>query len=408
MSESERPSLLAMRGDRFTLMLVTGLTLTAFGVGAAVQTAAVYQLTVSGNFGAQVEPATMLPRVFTNCVTIILVLLLMYSFRLEQRQGVVLVAVSALACVIPALTRSALQLSFDVYSTKNGEAILVDIVGAIFVTALTIAFGLVFVRSARRLRIQEMANARQEVRASAALAALQSEELRVRREVAEVLHGTVQQRLVLVETQLRGMAEGLEAKLPTASGPLRDTADALRALAGEVDELREVDVRNMSQLLYPVGVDIGILQATRMLMRRVPDSISVRITADEALREEMNSSRSESQFLESRISLRIVILRVLEEALTNALRHGHASAVEIRFAGNHDGDIVVTFDDNGAGLGHQQPQMNGLGLLRERISALGGTLTIANGPLGGVRVQTAIPRRILDGSEPAMVALSQQ
>jgi two-component system sensor histidine kinase UhpB len=94
----------------------------------------------------------------------------------------------------------------------------------------------------------------------------------------------------------------------------------------------------------------------------------------------------------------LTIYRVVQEALTNVFRHARATRVDITVepapppcAGTGDsGAIMVSVRDNGAGLPADHKQ--GLGMLgmRERVLALGGTLTVAS-TNQGVTVEAMVP-----------------
>jgi signal transduction histidine kinase len=103
--------------------------------------------------------------------------------------------------------------------------------------------------------------------------------------------------------------------------------------------------------------------------------------------------------------------RVVQESLTNVVRHAGASRAEITFT-HHDGAVVVEITDNGQGseppsaaagpfrpaaspVGDRQTRSgrSGQGILgmRERARALGGSLEAGPRPGGGFRVQATLP-----------------
>lgn len=91
------------------------------------------------------------------------------------------------------------------------------------------------------------------------------------------------------------------------------------------------------------------------------------------------------------------LYRVLQEALTNAVRHGNATAIVVTL--KHDGEcLLLTVQDNGVGGAAPPPVVgggNGLPGAAERLSQLGGTLAAAPAPEGGFRVSAALPRQAL-------------
>ncbi|HUI59334.1 MAG TPA: HAMP domain-containing protein, partial [Steroidobacteraceae bacterium] len=87
------------------------------------------------------------------------------------------------------------------------------------------------------------------------------------------------------------------------------------------------------------------------------------------------------------------IARIVQEGISNALRHGSPSSVEIEVLTDADGAIVLRICDDGAGL---QPDGNptGLGLrgMHDRVDSLGGVLTMTGGPNGqGVIISARFP-----------------
>src|SRR5215218_10128494 len=93
--------------------------------------------------------------------------------------------------------------------------------------------------------------------------------------------------------------------------------------------------------------------------------------------------------------------RVVQESLTNVVRHAGASRAEVTVT-HHDGRVVVEVTDDGragptdgsgAGSGNGNGAGSGQGILgmRERARALGGSLEAGPRPGGGFRVQATLP-----------------
>jgi signal transduction histidine kinase len=87
------------------------------------------------------------------------------------------------------------------------------------------------------------------------------------------------------------------------------------------------------------------------------------------------------------------LFRTLQESLTNVQRHARASRVRITVDSNNN-HIVMTVSDNGIGsvpADHTKTDSFGLLGMRERISALGGTLAIASAVHEGMTVTVSLP-----------------
>lgn len=87
--------------------------------------------------------------------------------------------------------------------------------------------------------------------------------------------------------------------------------------------------------------------------------------------------------------------RIVQEALTNVVRHAYARHVAIRL-GKHDTQLTVTVEDDGRGSPVAVPPTNhrrgeGIAGMRERAVALGGRLEAGLRPGGGFRVSACLP-----------------
>ncbi len=84
-----------------------------------------------------------------------------------------------------------------------------------------------------------------------------------------------------------------------------------------------------------------------------------------------------------------VVYRTVQEALTNALRHGRATKIAIDFS-IRDGFFHMSVLDNGSGA---KKLTKGIGLagMEERISQLGGVVVASNAEEGGFRLSVRIP-----------------
>jgi signal transduction histidine kinase len=84
--------------------------------------------------------------------------------------------------------------------------------------------------------------------------------------------------------------------------------------------------------------------------------------------------------------------RILQESITNVVRHAHASTATVLVRYDPDA-IVVQVDDDGRGSTAGVNGAGGYGLvgMRERVTAVGGTLEAGPRPGGGFRVRALLP-----------------
>jgi two-component system, NarL family, sensor histidine kinase UhpB len=89
------------------------------------------------------------------------------------------------------------------------------------------------------------------------------------------------------------------------------------------------------------------------------------------------------------------LYRLIQESLTNAIRHGRPRTIKVTIQTSAAGDILLQVSDDGVGLIVSADRV-GLGLagMQERISALGGTLSVRNHVDGrGASVTARLPRQ---------------
>lgn len=89
--------------------------------------------------------------------------------------------------------------------------------------------------------------------------------------------------------------------------------------------------------------------------------------------------------------------RIVEEALTNVVRHARADRCSIAIVIDEaSGALAVTVEDDGVGLPAEPRYGIGLQSMRERAEELGGTLVVEPGTTGGTRVRAELPCHPVD------------
>jgi two-component system sensor histidine kinase UhpB len=376
--------------DRRSLLLATSAILSVFAVGAAVQTA--YVLTASDADGA------LWARITANFLAVGVMTVALAALRVHtQRRRTRVLAGVAAASLVGATARVVAQVALGVHPGAAGDGVLVtELVSGAACALVAGLIGAAFTESQRRLRDQVHESARARMQIEVALQALQHEEVRVRRAVAEGLHGSLQQRLVLAVARLDRVLDHLAHERVTDA----DT-EVLRALRTDLEEVRVGDVREMSRMLYPEQLEVGMVPAVRALLSRLPSSIATRLTVPDDVRGLDDPAAPVLTRAE-----RLLAVRVVEEAVTNALRHGGATS--LRVAVDLAGDrLVVSVVDDGAGFrarggadagsGGERRAGSGLPRLAERLEIVGGSLEVASEPGRGTRVQARVPVRGLAG-----------
>jgi two-component system sensor histidine kinase DegS len=111
----------------------------------------------------------------------------------------------------------------------------------------------------------------------------------------------------------------------------------------------------------------------------------------------------------------VCLYRIVQEALTNVVRHSGARNAVVRLSQTYDG-LDMTIDDDGHGIDREISRLDassarGLGVIgmRERVQALGGTFALESRREGGTRVAVHLPvvpiaANLSDSSDPELLA----
>lgn len=278
------------------------------------------------------------------------------------------------------------------YSPADLWFVVVELAFGVLAVVLAVALALYDYDVGAELRAAEVRRREEEERAAQAAREAQEAELAVRRDVSRRLHGSLQQRLVLLTHRLEQLSDG------DGDGSA-DTAAELRALADELDDVRERDVRQLSHALMPVGVEIGLREALMISLGRLPATVSTSVTLDPVILEYAGRADPDRERLP--VADRLLVLDVVEEGVTNAVRHGGAHAIAVSLGVELGPTIMfaVTLDDDGVGLAGEEPRESGIARLRERLAARGGSLELTARPEGGARLAARLPLAVAAGHD---------
>jgi two-component system sensor histidine kinase UhpB len=213
--------------------------------------------------------------------------------------------------------------------------------------------------------LDRLESARHEA-ARTALAAQEGERLRV----AQELHDEIGQTLTAVTIEAERAADGDPA---LASKALRDVAGAVRASLDEV--------RRIARELRPEALDdLGLVNALIALCGRLGDEHGPRVRRD-----------LQAQLPPLTADVELVLYRIAQESLTNALRHADADTVTVSLEADTP-TVTLRVVDDGKGMPLHVPRGTaGIAGMRERALLVGGRLSIESRPGQGTEVRLVVP-----------------
>ncbi len=194
-----------------------------------------------------------------------------------------------------------------------------------------------------------------------------------RARIARELHDSVSQELF----SLRLLAGGIHRALP-ADSPLRPQVESMSRSAGTATrEMRALLLELRPVALAGTGL-AGALDQLAAAWRETAGSrrgVDVRTQLDEV------TLPAEHEH---------ALLRIAQEALTNALRHGSPTRLTVTLRPG-----LLRVEDDGTGFDLAAPASGapgmGLGLMRERAAEIGAALTVTSAPGAGTTVEVTLP-----------------
>jgi signal transduction histidine kinase len=88
--------------------------------------------------------------------------------------------------------------------------------------------------------------------------------------------------------------------------------------------------------------------------------------------------------------VQVAVYRIVQEALTNVVRHADAQRADVRLA-SADGGVTLAVADDGRGVNGDPSANSGLLGMRERITELGGRLRVRTAPGEGFHIEAWLP-----------------
>jgi signal transduction histidine kinase len=196
-----------------------------------------------------------------------------------------------------------------------------------------------------------------------------------RRNLARELHDQVGQLLTGLRMELASMAR-------IHGDAESEVSSRIARAKGTVEQTLRV-VRNIAMLLRPSMLDdLGLAPAIAWLVKDMSRASGIEIKAD--VDPSLDSLPD---------AHRTCLYRVVQEAITNAVRHSGGSQVDV-IVKPETAWVVATIFDDGRGFTSGAVQKKGLGLvgMDERARELGGNMRIESLPGRGARIEVRLPR----------------
>ncbi len=193
--------------------------------------------------------------------------------------------------------------------------------------------------------------------------------------VAREIHDELGQALTGIKLESASLIRGLPGD---AKEPLKRAQSIVKLADQTIQSVRRIATELRPGILDDLGIVAAVEWAAKEFEARTGTKCRADLPEDD---------------IEADPEHATALFRILQEALTNVIRHSSATEVNVRLA-REDGALTLEIQDNGKGISKEQLSAGkSLGILgmRERALMLGGELTVSGAPGKGVTVRVRIP-----------------
>lgn len=186
-----------------------------------------------------------------------------------------------------------------------------------------------------------------------------------RSRISKDLHDDIGQSLAVVKSKLNLFATGKITQLDGVDSEIGDILEQTRVL---------------SHQLHPTALEkIGLERALNSIIEKTQSATDMVCNFDFHIEGKEVDLETSSQ-----------IYRIIQECISNTIKHARASALKVSVE-RKNGELIVQYRDNGIGISGSQDKL-GLGLLtiRERTAIIGGRLELKTGTNKGISLTITI------------------
>ena len=172
-----------------------------------------------------------------------------------------------------------------------------------------------------------------------------------------------------------GLMEASESSPPQEWSRTKETFETVRMLASNGLQDTRRTLRAIRDIQYPFESNLAALAEIKKLFESVTN---IKVT--------LNTGNTKINYGRT---INTIITRTMQEALTNAVRHGKATHIEV-YLWDDEAQLMMTVKDNGIG---SKQVVKGIGLagMEERLARIGGILETETRPDGGFHLTITIP-----------------
>ncbi|MEJ2740032.1 MAG: ATP-binding protein [Dehalococcoidia bacterium] len=199
----------------------------------------------------------------------------------------------------------------------------------------------------------------------------------LRKEIAHILHGKVQNKLIVLIHKISELENTSDQE---------EIAKGLKELHQRLVQVLDNDIRSVSHRLYPSIVRQGLIPAIESLADHFESVLDITLNLDENFEQQERKNR---QLLPE--MSRLAFFRIMEEALSNIMKHSKTNKVFIDLRFTKDNIVELSIRDNGKGFSLENTEWGyGVSTMQDYAEMMGGNFTINSKPGKGTEVKATL------------------
>lgn len=199
-----------------------------------------------------------------------------------------------------------------------------------------------------------------------------------KRQISRALHDEIGTAAVMINSLLGILKEDIKEGKQSAA--LENIKNVEEAVEGSLSRIKKVIIN----LRPPQITEVGLNSAVKELLDNMEGSVGLNFEYQYEVAERTKMSEN----------VKITLYRIVQEALSNAVKHAKANNFKVVFTENQS-NILLTVQDDGIGYpkaGHKGTNKLGILGMKESMTNLGGTISIEGVKGKGTTISVICPK----------------
>lgn len=195
-----------------------------------------------------------------------------------------------------------------------------------------------------------------------------------RARISRDLHDGIGQSLAAIKLRLQMIRAMISSDRPKEANAVDEM---IESVSDSINELRTIAKDLKPAYIKDIDIIDAFNQYAKYIQKKVPINVEINLTIHDSIKLQPHIKEN--------------LYRIFQEALTNVIKHSQAKHVWVSFR-QKGFALIMTIEDDGIGFNpHEELKGMGLSTMKERITLIGGRLSIKSAPGKGTKIRLVLP-----------------